>query len=369
MEETRSAEKMRICFIGMVNSIHLERWARYFINKGHDVHVISQHKGDIKGAKVHRLPAVKKIGFIPSAIQTRRMINKIKPDIVHAHYVTTYGFYGAFSGFHPFIASAWGSDVLTFPKSRISKGMVRFVLNKADLITCDGENSKDAMINLGEDSQKIKIVYHGVDTKEFSPEQKDKELIKKLFGEEKFPAVISARSLRPMYDIGTLIKAMPSILKKISDAKFIIAGEGSEQNYFKELAKSLGILNSIRFVGYIPHNELPKYLASSDVYVSTSLWDGGIAVATLDAMACELAPVVTDVADNRKWIKDGENGFIVPIKKPKLLAEKVIYLLENKKIRKKFGEISRNIVKEKQEYEKEMKKMETLYKKLTGMQV
>ncbi len=137
--------------------------------------------------------------------------------------------------------------------------------------------------------------------------------------------------------------------------------------HLKELVESLEISSSIRFVGWIPHDELPKYLASSEVYVSTSLWDGGISIATLDAMACELVVVVTDVADNKKWIKDGENGFIVPTKDYELLAEKVINLLDNEEARKRFGEMNRKIVEEKQEYRREMKKMEKLYKKLIGV--
>lgn len=369
---------MKICYLADAGSIHTQRWVKYFADNGHEVHLISFRSfGDcnIENVKLHLLkrlhPQIRFIAFptnlLFEMIQVRKLIKKINLDIVHAHYVTDYGFRGALAGFHPFVVTAWGSDVLRAPTtSKISKFTAKFALNKADLITCDGENSKDAMINLGIKSQRIELIFHGVDTKIFNSKQKDKKVIKNLFGEEKFPVVISARLLVPKNNVETIIKAVPLIIKKIPEAKFIIGGEGPEENYLKELAESLGILNSIRFVGWIPHDELPKYLASSDVYVSTSLWDGGVAVATLDAMACELAPVVTDVADNKKWIKDGENGFIVPIKNPKLLAEKVIYLLDNKENRKRLGEINGKIIEEKQNYEKEMLKMEKLYKKLIG---
>jgi hypothetical protein len=64
----------------------------------------------------------------------------------------------------------------------------------------------------------------------------------------------------------------------------------------------------IRFIGYVPHEELAGFLAAADVYVSTSTTDGA-SVSLDEAMACELAPVVTDIPANRAWIKDGENGF------------------------------------------------------------
>jgi len=218
------------------------------------------------------------------------------------------------------------------------------------------------MIKLGEDSQKIKIVYHGVDTKEFNPKQQDRKLREelKIFDS---PTVISTRGLEPIYNVESLIKAIPLVLKQVPDAKFIIVNNGSQEAHLKELSKSLGIWYNVKFVGLIQHHELPKYFASSDVYVSTSLSDS-FAVSTLEAMACGLAPVVTDVGDNRKWIKEEENGFIVPVKDPKVLAEKIIYLLENEDIRKRFGEANRRIIEEKADYYKEMEKVENIYKAL-----
>jgi len=314
------------------------------------------------GVRVHKVS--KKMPFLLLApFKIRKLMKKIKPDIVHAHYITQYGFCGALSGFHPLVVSAWGSDVLVDPnKSKILKLMVKFALKRADLITCNGINLKEAMIKLGHDSQKIKIVYHGVDTKEFNPKQKDKKLREKLKIFDS-PTVISTRGLEPIYDVESLIKAIPLVLKRVPDAKFIIANNGSQEAHLKEMAKSLYIWNNVKFVGLIQHNELPKYLASSDVYVSTSLSDG-MALSTMEAMACKVALVITDVGDNRTWVRNEENGFIVPIKNPEALAEKIIYLLENEEVRKRFGEISRRRIEEKGDYYKEMEKMRELYEEM-----
>ncbi len=103
-----------------------------------------------------------------------------------------------------------------------------------------------------------------------------------------------------------------------------------------------------------------------DVYVSTSLSDAGLAASTAEAMACGLPVVITDFGDNRKWIEDGESGFIVPLKDPKALAEKIIYLLKNKDIRREFGMRNRKIIEEKNNYYREMEKMENSYIELTG---
>jgi len=74
--------------------------------------------------------------------------------------------------------------------------------------------------------------------------------------------------------------------------------------------------------------------------------------------------VITDTGDNKEWVKDGENGFIVPVKSPKRLAEKIIYLLKNEEKRKTFGKISRKIIENKNNYYLEMAKVEEIYKQL-----
>lgn len=99
-----------------------------------------------------------------------------------------------------------------------------------------------------------------------------------------------------------------------------------------------------------------------DVYVSTSLSDAEIAANIAEAMVCGLPVIVTDAADNKKWIDNGVNGFVVPVKDPKSLAEKIIYLLQNEDIRKQFGKINTKIIEERNNYYKEMEKMEDIYK-------
>jgi glycosyltransferase involved in cell wall biosynthesis len=368
---------MKICYVADGISIHTQRWVNYFATKGHEVHLISYqfpsgYEGFDKRIEMHQLtrllPQLWKVSRYLSGVlwpfQVRRMVNKIRPDILHAHYVTGYGHLGAVSGFHPLILSAWGSDILIDPKqSRIYRFLTEYSLRKADLITCDGENTKEEMIKLGANVGKIRLVYHGVDTQKFNPKQRNEETRNKI--ELSYsPTIISVRMLQPLYDVESLVKAMPLIMKQIPEAKLIIAGDGEQRDYLEDLAEALGISSAIRFVGRISHDELPKYLASADVYVSTSLSDGGIAVSTLEAMASGLPIVVTDCGDIKKWITDGENGFIVLVKAPETIAEKVIYLLESEDRRMKFGRLARAVVEHRADYEKEMLKVEKLYQEL-----
>lgn len=370
---------MRICYIADAPSIHTQRWVRYFADKGHEIHLISvkPFEGDFRGGEAGNValyllkrvpPRIRIISFLINTlfliVQIRKIVRKIKPDILHAHYISDNGLLAAMSGFHPLVLSAWGSDILVdVHRSRILRYFAEFALKRADLITSSGENVMEEMIRLGADPNKINYILHGVDTGSFNPAERS-EALRRSLGIFDSPAVISVRHLTPLYDVESLIKAIPLVLRQVPEVKFIIAGDGDQRGYLEELADLLGVADGVRFVGWIPHDELPNHLASADIYVSTSLSEGGVSVSLIEALACGLPSVVTNVGDFRKWIESGENGFVVPIKRADLLAEKIIYLLENRELRDQMGKANRQLIEERANYEQEMCKMAKLYGEL-----
>jgi len=363
---------MRICYVADGASIHTQRWVNYFAGKGHEVHLICWKlmPGYDENIHIHLLtrltPKMWTVSRYPSALfwifQTRRLIKKIKPEIVDGHFITVYGFLAACSGFHPLVVSTWGSDVLIHPKRNfLLKAIAKYALAKADIVTAYAELLKIRLMELGTEPQKINLVNFGTDTDKFKPAQRNKKLQEEL-GIVDSPTVISLRSLEPIYDIETLINSIPIVLKEIPEAKFVIAGGGSQEAKLKEQAKSLGISQSVKFTGRMPNDRLPEYLNSADIYVSTSLSDAGLASSTAEAMACGLAVIITDFGDNKKWVEDGTNGFLIPLSDPQVLASKIIQLIRNKEIRDKFGQI----IEERNDYHKEMEKIENIYKEITG---
>lgn len=363
---------MRICYIGKDKTIHVQRWMKWFAERGHDIHLITDPPSindfpiETIDVKMYYLKFSKEgtiRNFISKMHQTKKFVKKINPDILHAHYAFGHGTFGAYANFHPYVLTTWGSDILVDTSSIYGKYAVKYALKRADSITCEGDNLKNSMIKLGANSKKINIIYFGVDTKKFNSNQRDENIRKNLLVSNS-PTIISSKPFEPIYDVESLIKSIPIVLKKIPSVKFLIAGAGSQKQKLEQLAKSLNVSDNVKFLGFISNDEFPKYLASSDIYVNTSLSDGGLAVATKEAMACELPVIVTDLDVNTKWIENGENGFVVPLKDPKTLAEKIIYLIEHEDVRRKFGEKGRKLIEEKFEYDKEMKKVENIYEQL-----
>lgn len=359
---------MRICFFASADSIHTYRWITYFAKKGHKVSLISLRPPTFyyRGINVYILKRVKSapttishlINLLPFLYQLWRLKRYIKPDVFHA-LRSSDGLLAAIVGFKPLIFTICDPGIFSTPyQHQLSKLDIitnKYAIKKSNLLVCDGENTKEAMIKLGAKTEKIKMIRFGVDIDKFKPQR---------VWTRNSKIIISTKPLRYECDVETLIRAIPNILKEVPKVQLRIVGDGDQKENLISLAKSLKVSKVIKFTGNISSDEIPLYLNSSAVFVGTSLVDTGLAASTAEAMACGVPMVVSDSGDNKLWIKDGVNGFIFPVKDSDALAEKVIYLLKNPDFRAKACKINREIIEETNNYHKEMKKMEKIYLKI-----
>lgn len=364
---------MHIAFLAAANSIHTIRWIRFFAERGHAITWISLAPPipeakelipktsffEIAPSPLADLHGARGILYLPGAVmKIRGILADKKPDVLHIHSAGTYGLVGALAGFHPSVLTPWGSDILL--TSPLKKPLVRFVVRSADAYTCDGKNTLKKLVAFGASEKNIHFIRFGTDTRIFTPNaglrEKDRT------------AVVSLRSLEPVYDIETLIHAASIVSKKKNDIVFKFAGEGSERPRLEALARELGLLDSgiVRFIGRVSGDVLVDTLQNANIYVSTSLSDSGLASSTAEAMACALPVVVSDSGDNKEWVKEGENGFVIPLRNPEALAEKIVWLAEHARERAAFGARNRALIEEKNDYMKEMGKVETLYETITA---
>jgi len=301
----------------------------------------------------------------PNISRIMRFLKKIQPDLVHLYVQHFYSLPIIMSGF-PYILTAWGNEVLKLPRDNpILKSLGRCAATNAHKITVDAECAKKIWIESGVPENRIEVIFYGVDISMFNPNIDGQGIRKQLELGRNDIVVISTRAFYedPPYDVECLIRAIPLILKKHENIKFIIKGAGPLEDYLKRLTRELNVSKYVRFAGLVPHHEVAQYLAAADIYVSTCLIDS-TSVSLLEAMACGLPPVVTDIPGNREWIENGVNGFLFPLRNPKALAEKIIELAENEPLRKRFGEKCFQIIKRKATWKESIAKMEAIYKSL-----
>jgi len=360
---------MKIAFLAGSNSIHSYKWVKYFSERGHEILWISLAKSihePLMGVTYFELQSIKGIGSLISAVfKSRLYVKAFNPDILHIHSVGMYGLVGILCGRKKLVVTPWGSDVIYGKLSPFKRPIIARVFQMASLITCDALHMKSEIEGFGINEKKIKIINFGIDTNRFKSLGRNAE-IRNSYNLGDNLTVVSLRNFEPVYDIPSLLNAIPIVLQKFPETKFLIIGRGSLDSELKAHALSLGIEDAVRFIGFVQNDLLPLTLSSMDIYVSSSLSDAGIAASTAEAMACELPAVITDSGENGEWIEDGVNGYLVGIKNPKEMAHAIISLISDREKRFDFGTKGRDLILQRNDYLSEMKKMEELYLKLAS---
>jgi len=115
-----------------------------------------------------------------------------------------------------------------------------------------------------------------------------------------------------IYGVEFFVEALPIVLATEPDTRIIMVGSGSLDREVRSRVTEMGLQDKVHFAGRVDHDDMPAYLNAADIYVSTGFTDGN-AVSLLEAMACGLPVVVSDIPANRDWIKSGENGLLINI--------------------------------------------------------
>jgi len=295
---------------------------------------------------------------LPRSYLVKRLLNGMEPDLTIGNNALSYGFYTALAKFKPFFLFVWGSDVLVWPKkSFFFKSVAEYSLKKADVILVDSDVQLRACIRLGASESKI-IKAPWFDVNEIRSikidNERKREIRRNLGISEDEIVVISTRSHESVYSVETLILAASEILKNVHKIKFLIVGGGSRTRFLERLAQKQGVSSKILLIGKVSRGGVIEYLQASDIYVSTSLSDGTSA-SLLEAMACKVPPIVTDIPGNREWIADERSGLFFPVKDSQKLAEKIVRLLRDEDFRKSLGEKARERVSEKADWSRNSK--------------
>lgn len=341
---------MRLCLLADGSSYHTQRWVDYFISQGDEVHLITLEPSLPTKAYLWQIPSrvgFKALKYLLAYPEVKRLLRRIGPDLVNAHFIPNYGFLAALSGMGPLVVTAWGSDLLiAADRSPFHRFRTRFTLERADLLLSDAEVLSQAAYRFGAPKDRVLTQPWGIDLSRFRPRPRPK-------GQHR---VIAYRRLTPLYNYPQIIRAIPEVVKEIAEVQFLIIGEGPERDRLMKLSRSLGVEGYIRFRGRLPLSELIRELASSEVYLSTARSDS-TSVSLLEAMACGVFPIVSDIPGNREWIEDGVNGYLVPISHHLTLARRVVAVIRDPELRDRAARLNRRLVEERADFERNMARL------------
>ena len=357
---------MKICYLADINSAHTHKWLNYFKNKGYDIHVISLGNGEYEGVNVHCLDVTdnvmkkasdkNKLQYIKKIKRVKELVNEIKPDILHAHYATSYGLLGALANYHPYIISAWGSDVYDFPiKSPVHKMMLKYNLKKADYIFSTSNVMKEETQKYT--NKNIEVTPFGVDINRFVPRRTEKDEV----------VIGTIKTLEEKYGIQYLVKAFAQLKDRNPDMnlKLRIGGKGSQEDYLKGLCRELKIYDDVTFLGFVNPDDVVKEFQNFDIAVFPSTLDSeSFGVAAVEAESCGTPIVVSEVGGLMESTKPGITSLVAKKASVEDLRDKIDMLVKDKELRLKMGTAARKFVEDNYNLEDNFAYVDKLYKEI-----
>jgi len=354
-----SPKQFSICFLANASSTHTAKWVNHFSSKGHKVDLISFEDPCCISPEVnlHKLTSRWSTNsrYFTARAQVRKVLDVVRPDLLHAHYAAGYGTLGRLANFHPYILSVWGSDVFEVPaRSPLHRTLIRSNLASADYV-CSTSRFM-ALHTQKYCKSKIFVTPFGIDCERFKPcvcsSIEKKELL-----------IGTVKTLDETYGVDYLIKSFAAVAKQYAGSKklrLIIAGDGPLKNYLQNLAKDLGIEESVDFLGFVPQDQIPALLNGLSIFVAVSVFET-FGVAILEASACGLPVVVSDAGGLGEVMKDGITGVMVPKCDVSATAEAIANLIDDDELRTRMGKSGRNFVLENYEWNENASRMERLY--------
>lgn len=403
---------MRLCYIVDARVPHARNWISYFCDVGgYDVHVISTYPCEpiepapasmrvvpldfsarvrsggarqaqtssgafarLRGGRVWTSLAAVKDKMGPAAVwmrqgQVSRLIERIRPDLVHAMRIPFEGILAAqalASSDIPLVLSVWGNDFTLFAEgSRVVGELTRRALARADALHPDCNKDLFLGREWGFDPERPAVVLPGnggVYTDVFYPGPPDPALRLQWAIPNDAPVLINPRGLRPYVRTDTFFQAIPLILAERPDAVFL-GGMMQGSAVAERWVKRLGIEKNVRLLPKVGQRQMADYFRLAEVSTSPAEHDG-TPNSLLEAMACGVFPVAGNIASVREWIDDGVNGLLFDPASPQSLANAALRALKDEPLRAEAATRNPKLIEERVEYGRGMARAAEFYEEV-----
>jgi len=352
----------RICVIGPAGNVHVQRWAAALVEHRYGVSLISSEpRVQTLPAHIQHLPCFtiptaragmpakeRLVTLLRGWMRVPALIAALKPDLVHIHSLPTPAAVPFLRHIRPLVVSVWGSDVVQ--RDRRKTQLYPLLLARADIVTATSRYLADVALSYLARPRTVEVVPFGVDPALFTPAAVP-------------PAALSVGTLRhlePNYGIDVLLASLPYVVREQPEVRVQIGGTGSLHTALTRQATALGVSQNVRFTGRIAHADVPAWLQTLTLFVMPSRAES-FGVAALEAQACGLPVVATDVGGLPEVVRDGKTGLLVPTENPIALATALLTLLVDPQRRADMGQAGRAWVMERYSWHTNVAQMLELY--------
>jgi glycosyltransferase involved in cell wall biosynthesis len=278
------------------------------------------------------------------------LICRRKFDLMHAHWIIPQGAVARSLRRQyriPVVLTAHGADAFGF-QTPLGRSMKRFGLQAANACVTNSQYTK-AMVDTLLPGLNSRVIPMGIWLEEYEKSQEG-EKIRRQLGIQG-PLLLFVGRLVEKKGAEFLVRALPAVLKGFPRTTLLVIGEGTLRKGLENLASSLGIVSSIRFLGRLPNQDLPAYFQAADVFIGPSIVDEkgdteGLGIVFLEAAAAKLPIIGTGVGGSGEFLEEGVTGILVPQRDSQALGGAICRLLADPEFRSRLGYSARQKVAE-----------------------
>jgi glycosyltransferase involved in cell wall biosynthesis len=361
--------QLRICALGAATSPHVIARAEVFKRFGHDVVLVSPVEGRADGLRIRCAP--KRRGRLSSLWRTMDVLKLVaseRADIFHAHYAADPTSWATWLlRKRPFVLSVMGGDVLFEEQGTLGplgRWLTKAALRNADLVTVKSRLLAQRVMSMGVDPARIRQVIWGVDHSIFQPQPQARAAIRSSWGIPlEATLAYSPRMLQPLYNQHVMIEALvhtPNIRLAISNFR----EDPTYGAYVRRRAEECGVADRVSFVPGRPFRDMAAAYSAADMIVSIPSSDG-FPQSVLEAMACRVPVVMSDLARYREYLEDRRSALFVPIE-ARHVAQAMQALLDDPDLRGRLADEAASIVAHRCDFARQAAAVEAEFQRLAA---
>jgi len=290
-------------------------------------------------------------------LDLKRVIRKIKPDLIQAGPIQRSALLVALAGFQPLLSMSWGYDLIVdAQRNAFWRWATSYTLKNSTMMLGDCRTIRDLAISHGIPSDRILTFPWGVDLSYFTPPAKTRP-------EDGVFTLLSTRSWEPIYGTELIAKAFVMAAKEVPNLRLIMLGNGSLAPALRDIFLKGKVSDRVIYPGQISYTNLPRYYQNADLYLSASHSDG-TSISLLEAMACACPALVSDIPGNCEWVTPGENGWCFPDGDVWALGKAILNAVDQRANLSRYGKIAREIVEQRADWHKNVNLLFDAYNRM-----
>lgn len=283
-----------------------------------------------------------------AAAVLKTIASSVQPDMVQAGPVQACAYLASLAGLHPLTAVSWGSDLLNEAgASAQMQAVTREALAAADALVGDCSVVANAAVQYGFPPGRIVTFPWGVDLGEYRPAGRSE--LRSELGWGQNLVFISTRNFEPLLGVDVLARGFALAARSQPDLRLLLLGSGSMEDDIRQILFEAGVLDKVFFTGRAAEPDMPDLYHSADVYVSATHSDGS-SVSLMQALACGLPVVVSDIPGNREWITPGLQGWLFRDGSAGDLAAKLLTAASARQDFRQMGASARRLAEERADW-------------------